>query len=121
MKNKLFLIALIIASMSLRLCAQSFPDPEFSGRPYILVSDSILKDAERATYTMDYKAKGFGYGGTETYYTVFHRNQMFDLHKIHYQDSFLKVMRALILWNKYLYLKRTQRRIEEDFYKPKCL
>ncbi|MEN0081116.1 hypothetical protein [Flavobacterium lindanitolerans] len=45
-------------------------NPEFSGRPY-LWQDKKLTDLERVDAQFDTKAKGLGYGGVDTYYTVF--------------------------------------------------
>lgn len=49
----------------------TFPDPEFSLRPYLLTSENTLKNLERTDAKYDVKIKAFGYGGTEMYFTAF--------------------------------------------------
>ena len=60
------LVTSVITSFS-----QSFPDPEFSSKPYILLEDNTLKNFERADAQMDFKIKAMGYGGSEIYITAF--------------------------------------------------
>ena len=43
------LVTSVITSFS-----QSFPDPEFSSKPYILLEDNTLKNFERADAQMDF-------------------------------------------------------------------
>lgn len=50
--------------------SQSFPDPEFSSRPYILLEDNTLNNFERADALIDIKIKAMGYGGSEIYNTA---------------------------------------------------
>jgi hypothetical protein len=71
MKKIIFTIAILISGISSSLMAQSFPDPEFSSRPYILDANNTLKNLERADAQIETKAVGMGYGGFETYYTAF--------------------------------------------------
>jgi hypothetical protein len=71
MKNVSIFFFLVFLIISSSLLAQKFPDPEFSSRPYILQADFTLKNLERADAQIDMKVKGMGYGGVETYYTVF--------------------------------------------------
>jgi len=71
MKKYNYLVALLLISMSSSLLAQSFPDPEFSARPYTLAQDNSLKSIERADAQVDFKVKGMGIGGSEIYYTTF--------------------------------------------------
>ncbi len=52
------------------IIVESSPTPEFSFRPYYL-SDETLKNLERADASIDVKVLAFGYGGSETFYTVF--------------------------------------------------
>ncbi|UPT68015.1 MAG: hypothetical protein M0D57_04965 [Sphingobacteriales bacterium JAD_PAG50586_3] len=68
--KKLFLSFLIVFVFGAIQAQTTLPNPEFSGRPYY-VSGSELKALERADATVDVKVKGMGYGGMETYYTVF--------------------------------------------------
>lgn len=69
--KKLILFAILIVAFCSASIAQSFPDPEFSSRPYILNDDNTLRDLERTDAQIDVKLKGMGYGGSETYYTAF--------------------------------------------------
>jgi hypothetical protein len=59
-------VTLITSSYS-----QSFPNLEFSSRPYFLLDDNTLGNLERADATIESKLKGMGYGGVESYYTAF--------------------------------------------------
>ena len=71
MKKIILTIAILISGFSSILMAQSFPDPEFSSRPYILDVDKTLKNLERTDAQIETKVVGMGYGGFETYYTAF--------------------------------------------------
>jgi hypothetical protein len=71
MKKIIFTIAILISGFSSNLMAQSFPDPEFSSRPYILEANKTLKNLERADAQIETKMVGMGYGGVETYFTAF--------------------------------------------------
>ncbi|MDZ4810934.1 MAG: hypothetical protein SGI96_22085 [Bacteroidota bacterium] len=71
MKKKILLFAFWFSVISIASSAQSFPDPEFSSRPYSLEADTALKNLERADAQVDFKLKGLGYGGSETYFTTF--------------------------------------------------
>jgi len=74
MKKSIFALVVLILGFGFILSAQSFPNPKFSLRPYIVESDSVLKTFERADAHLDIKVKGLGYGGSETYYTAFKPN-----------------------------------------------
>ena len=71
MKNVFALFISFLLILSTQSFAQKFPEPEFSSRPYILEGNNTLKNLERADAQIDMKVKGMGYGGVETYYTVF--------------------------------------------------
>lgn len=70
MKKSLLAIVLLAVSATL-VSNQTLPEAEFSGRPYILTPDNKLDNLERADAQVDVKVKALGYGGSETYYTVF--------------------------------------------------
>ena len=69
--KKLILIMTILVTSVITSFSQSFPDPEFSSKPYILLEDNTLKNFERADAQMDFKIKAMGYGGSEIYITAF--------------------------------------------------
>ncbi|MGB4776086.1 MAG: hypothetical protein WBP45_12985 [Daejeonella sp.] len=64
----LLLISTTLSSLSL---AQNSPDPEFPGRPYILLQNNILESIERSDGNIDVKMPGIGYSGSETYYSAY--------------------------------------------------
>lgn len=66
-------IILLFAALSLFInnYAQKLPEIEFTGRPYIWSNNGELKSLERVDAQVDVKVKALGYGGSETYYTVF--------------------------------------------------
>ena len=71
MKKVILLITVIVSLLGFKGFSQSFPDPEISERPYILGSDSSLKNFERPDALYMQRVKGFGgYGGNEKYYEV---------------------------------------------------
>ena len=74
MKTKKLLLVITFMITGLILNAQSFPDPEFSSRPYILEDGKTLKSLERADAQLEWKIKGMGYGGSESYFTTFTPN-----------------------------------------------
>lgn len=74
MKTQKILLTITSLFIGLILNAQSFPDPEFSSRPYILENGKTLKDLERANAQLEWKIKGMGYGGSESYFTAFTPN-----------------------------------------------
>ncbi len=57
--------------LSVNIFAQKLPEIEFTGRPYVLTENGELENLERADAQVDIKVKALGYGGSETYYTVF--------------------------------------------------
>jgi hypothetical protein len=69
--KKLILIMTILVTLVTVSFSQSFPEPEFSLRPYFLLGDNTLKNFERADAQMDFKIKAMGYGGSEIYITAF--------------------------------------------------
>ena len=68
--KKLILIMTILVTLVTSSFSQSFPDPEFSLRPYFLLGDNTLKNFERADVLIDIKMKAMGYGGAEIYNTA---------------------------------------------------
>lgn len=71
MKNIILISAILISGFGSTLFAQSFPDPEFSSRPYFIENDSTLKTLEKTEAKYEIKIKSMGYGGSEVYYTAF--------------------------------------------------
>ncbi len=57
----------------LDLSKLNIEEPEFIDRPYWVKPDASLNNLERGDATIDFKVKGMGYGGSETYYTVFEK------------------------------------------------
>ena len=68
MKKYFILKALLVVSCFSSLFAQSVPDPEFSGSPYILAEDNSLKNLEKTEAQVDVKVKIIG--GNDTYFTI---------------------------------------------------
>jgi hypothetical protein len=72
MKQIIFTIAVLISGFISNLMAQSYPDPDFPLRPYILEADNSLKSLERTDAQIELNlAKSVSLGGTEMYYTTF--------------------------------------------------
>lgn len=69
MRTTTFLFAVLMSVVP--LSGQTTLQPEFSDRAYQVTNDSTLTDLERADAAIDIKVKGLGYGGSETYYSVF--------------------------------------------------
>lgn len=59
---------LILSLFCTQIFAQSVPDPEFSGNPYIVGKDNSLKSLEKVEAQIDIKVKIIG--GNDTYYTI---------------------------------------------------
>ena len=70
MKEIVSTTIILFVAMKLSI-AQTFPDPEFSSRPYFIANDSTLKTLEKTEAKYEIKIKGMGYGGSEVYYTAF--------------------------------------------------
>lgn len=70
-KMRLLILLLIFTALSNFSFAQIKTDPEFSGRPYILLQDNTLASIERSDANIDVKMPGIGYSGSETYYSAY--------------------------------------------------
>ncbi|MGB4776454.1 MAG: hypothetical protein WBP45_14855 [Daejeonella sp.] len=68
---RLLILLLIFTALSNFSFAQIKTDPEFSGRPYILLQDNTLGSIERSDANIDIVRPGIGYSGSETYYSAY--------------------------------------------------
>lgn len=89
-------------------------NPEFSGRPY-LWQDSKLSDLERVDAQFDTKAKGLGYGGVDTYYTVFTDKSDIRFAKDKLPTFIIKVDKGIDPAETYTVLKATVKKKKRSF------
>lgn len=70
MKNILLTAVLLYAALN--LCAQDYPEPEFSNEVYYLKKDSVKSviRLDKESAKMETKSKGAGFGGFENGYTL---------------------------------------------------
>lgn len=67
MKHMLFVLMIAFSIVGK---SQTIPEPDFSGKPMIY-RDGKFISLEKNESAVDYKSKGFGYGGMETFYNCF--------------------------------------------------
>ncbi len=108
---KKHIIATILFLTGISAFAQN---PEFSGRPY-LWQDKKLSELERVDAQFDTKAKGLGYGGVDTYYTVFTDKSEIRFTKDKLPTFVIKVDKGIDPAETYTVLKATVKKKKRSF------
>lgn len=67
--KQLLLLPLVFISLACFAQQDSVPEPDHAGRPYFLYDGKLLS-LERADAVYDVNAVAFGYGGSNSYYSV---------------------------------------------------